>query len=159
VGRDRAGAALLNIATVSTGGQADPNPANNTARALSRVTTSARTRARLGIRTRVGPSIARPGQSVLVSATVRTLTGYPANPVRACLTIPKGLAYRASSGTRRGNVVCWTRSQVRKGFPVTVSYRAVALRAGTVTSLGTAVAGNAARVSAPATLPIIRVTG
>jgi uncharacterized repeat protein (TIGR01451 family) len=159
VGRDRAGAALLNIATVSTGGQADPNPANNTARALSRVTTSARTRARLGIRTRVGPSIARPGQSVLVSATVRTLTGYPANTVRACLTIPKGLAYRASSGTRRGNVVCWTRSQVRNGSPVTVSYRAVARRAGTVTAVGTAAAGNAVRVSAPAALPIIRVTG
>ena len=159
VGSNRAGAALLNIATVSTGGQADPTPANNTARALSRVTTSARTRARLGIRTRVSPSIARPGQLVLVSATVRTVTGYPANTVRACLTIPKGLAYRASSGTRRGNVVCWTRSQVRNGSPVTVSYRAVARRAGTVTPLGTAVAGNAARVSAPATLPIIRVTG
>jgi len=40
-----------------------------------------------------------------------------------------------------------------------VSYRARARSIGTVTALGTTVAGNAARVSALATLPIAPVTG
>ena len=159
VGKDRAGETLINTATASTGSQTDSNPANNTASARSRVTTSAATRAKLGITTRVGPATARPGQSVLVSSTVRTLSDYPANTVRICISIPKGLTYTSSSGTRRSATVCWTRTQMRKGTPVTVSYRARAKSVGTVTALGTAVAGNAARVSARATLPIPGVTG
>ena len=159
VGKDRAGETLINTATASTGSQTDSNPANNTASARSRVTTSAATRAKLGITTRVGPATARPGQSVLVSSTVRTLSDYPANTVRICISIPKGLTYTSSSGTRRSATVCWTKTQIRKGTPVTVSYRARAKSVGTVTALGTAVAGNAARVSARATLPIPGVTG
>jgi hypothetical protein len=159
VGKDRAGETLINTATASTGLQTDSNPANNTASARSRVTTSAATRAKLGITTRVGPATARPGQSVLVSSTVRTLSDYPANTVRICISIPRGLTYTSSSGTRRGATVCWTKTQIRKGTPVTVSYRARAKSVGTVTALGTAVAGNAARVSARATLPIPGVTG
>lgn len=159
VGKDRAGATLLNTATVTTGAEADPNARNNTARALSRVTVPPGTRARLAIRTRVGPAVARPGGSVLVSATVRTVSRYPANTVRICITIPRGLAYRGSTGTRRGSVVCWVRPQLRQGAPVTVRYRAVARRAGTVGVLGTAIAGNAARVSDPSSLPVLGVTG
>ena len=159
VGKDRAGETLINTATASTGLQTDSNPANNTASARTTVTTSAATRARLGITTRVGPATARPGQSVLVSSTVRTLSDYPANTVRICISIPRGLTYTSSSGTRRGATVCWTKTQIRKGTPVTVSYRARAKSVGTVTALGTAVAGNAARVSARATLPIPGVTG
>ncbi|MEI7520147.1 MAG: hypothetical protein WCK40_02250, partial [Thermoleophilia bacterium] len=159
VGKDRAGETLINTATASTGSQTDSNPANNTASARTTVTTSAATRARLGITTRVGPATARPGQSVLVSSTVRTLSDYPANTVRICISIPRGLTYTSSSGMRHGATVCWTRTQMRKGTPVTVSYRARAKSVGTVTALGTAVAGNAARVSARATLPIPGVTG
>lgn len=159
VGKDRAGATLLNTATVTTGSEADPNPRNNSARALSRVTVPSGTRARLAIRTRVGPAVARPGASVLVSATVRTVSRYPANTVRICITVPQGLAYKGSTGTRRGSVVCWVKPQVRTGTPVTVRYRAVARRAGTVSVLGTAVAGNAARVSDRSSLPVLGVTG
>lgn|GEM_PF-2012686 len=63
------------------------------------------------------------------------------------------------AGTRRGSVVCWVRAQVRTGTPVTVRYRAVARRAGTVSVLGTAVAGNAARVSDRSSLPVLGVSG
>jgi len=159
VGKDRAGETLVNTATASTGSQADSNPANNSGTATTKVSTSAATQAQLGITTRVGPGAVRPGQSVLVSSTVRTLSDYPANTVRICISIPKGLTYTSSSGTRRGSVVCWVKAQIRKGTPTTVSYRARARSIGTVTALGTAVAGNAARVSALATLPIAPVTG
>lgn len=159
VGRDRAGATLLNTAQVTTGSETDPNARNNTARARTTVTVPRGTRARLAIRTRVGPAVARPGTSVLVSATVRTVSRYPSNTVRVCLTIPRGLAYKGSTGARSGRVVCWVRPQVRAGTPVTVRYRAVARRAGTVQVLGTAVAGNAARVSDRSSLPVLGVTG
>ena len=159
VGKDRAGETLVNTATASTGSQTDSNPANNSGTATSKVSTSAATQAQLGITTRVGPGAVSPGQSVLVSSTVRTLSDYPANTVRICISIPKGLTYKSSSGTRRGSTVCWTKAQIRKGTPATVSYRATARSIGTVTALGTAVAGNAAKVSALATLPIYPVTG
>jgi uncharacterized repeat protein (TIGR01451 family) len=159
VGKDRAGATLLNVARVTTGGEVDPNTRNNTARARTVVTVPAGTRARLGIATRVNRLAARPGQPVLVSAKVATVSAYPANTVRVCLSIPRGLTYTSSSGTRVGRTVCWIKPQVRTGSPVTVSYRAVARSAGTVTPLGTAVAGNAARVSDLASLPILGVTG
>jgi uncharacterized repeat protein (TIGR01451 family) len=159
VGKDRAGETLVNTATASTGSQTDSNPANNSGTATSKVSTSAATQAQLGITTRVGPGAVSPGQSVLVSSTVRTLSDYPANTVRICISIPKGLTYKSSSGTRRGSTVCWTKTQIRKGTPSTVSYRATARSIGTVTALGTAVAGNAAKVSALATLPIYPVTG
>lgn len=159
VGRDRAGATLLNTARVATGSEVDPNAANNSASARTNVTVPRGTRARLGIRTRVGPAVARPGRAVLVSATVRTVSRYPANTVRVCLSIPRSLAYRGSTGVRRGNAVCWTRAQLRRGAPVTVRYRAVARRAGTVNVLGTAVAGNAFRVTSRSSLPVLRVTG
>ncbi len=159
VGKDRAGETLVNTATASTGSQTDSNPANNSGTATSKVSTSAATQAQLGITTRVGPGAVSPGQSVLVSSTVRTLSDYPANTVRICISIPKGLTYKSSSGTRRGSTVCWTKTQIRKGTPSTVSYRATARSIGTATALGTAVAGNAAKVSALATLPIYPVTG
>ncbi len=159
VGRDRAGALLANTARVTTGSETDPVVTNNSGTARTRVTVPSGTRARLDIRTRVGPAVARPGSSVLVSATVRTTSTYPANTVRICLTVPRNLTYRASTGTRSGSVVCWVKSQVRAGTPVTVQYRAVARRTGTVEVLGTAVAGNAARVSDRSSLPILGVTG
>ena len=159
VGRDRAGETLVNTAVASTGTQTDSNMANNRATAIVKVTTSATTQARLGIATRIGPGAVRPGQSVLVSSTVRTLSDYPANTVRICISIPKGLTYTSSSGIRRGAVVCWVKAQIRRGTPVTVSYRARARAIGTATALGSAVAGNAARVTAPASLPIFPVTG
>ena len=159
VGRDRAGALLANTARVTTGSETDPVVTNNSGTARTRVTVPGGTRARLDIRTRVGPAVARPGSSVLVSATVRTTSTYPANTVRICLTVPRNLTYRASTGTRSGSVVCWVKSQVRAGTPVTVQYRAVARRTGTVEVLGTAVAGNASRVSDRSSLPILGVTG
>ena len=159
VGSDRAGETLVNTAVASTGTQTDSNMANNRATAIVKVTTSATTQARLGIATRIGPGAVRPGQSVLVSSTVRTLSDYPANTVRICISIPKGLTYTSSSGIRRGAVVCWVKAQIRRGTPVTVSYRARARAIGTATALGSAVAGNAARVTAPASLPIFPVTG
>ncbi len=158
-GKDRAGETLVNTAVASTGTQTDSNTANNRGTATARVTTSAATTARLGITTRIGPGAVRPGQSVLVSSTVRTLSDYPANTARICISIPKGLAYKASSGVRRGSVVCWVKTQIRKGTPATVSYRATARATGTATARGSAVAGNAARVNALATLPIVPVTG
>ena len=159
VGRDRAGALLANTARVTTGSETDPVVTNNSGTARTRVTVPGGTRARLDIRTRVGPAVARPGSSVLVSATVRTTSTYPANTARICLTVPRNLTYRASTGTRSGSVVCWVKSQVRAGTPVTVQYRAVARRTGTVEVLGTAVAGNASRVSDRSSLPILGVTG
>ena len=159
VGRDRAGALLANTARVTTGSETDPVVTNNSGTARTRVTVPGGTRARLDIRTRVGPAVARPGSSVLVSATVRTTSTYPANTVRICLTVPRNLTYRASTGTRSGSVVCWVKSQVRAGTPVTVQYRAVARRTGTVEVLGTSVAGNASRVSDRSSLPILGVTG
>lgn len=159
VGKDRAGATLLNVAKVTTGSENDPNARNNIARARTTVTVPRGTRARLAITTRVNRASARPGQRVLVSARVTTRSAYPANTVRACISIPRGLAYAGSSGTRVGRTVCWVRPQVRTGASMTVSYRAVARIAGTVTPLGTAVAGNAARVTDPASLPIVGVTG
>jgi hypothetical protein len=158
VGRDRAGATLANTARVSGAGN-DVNPANDRSTVRSRVTTSRATRATLGITARIGPAVVRRGQSVVVSARVRTLSGYPANTVRTCLSIPQGIAYRSSSGTRRGNLVCWTRDQLRKGSAFTVSYRAVASRSAAVTAIGTAVAGNALPVAGRATAAPIGVTG
>ena len=159
VARDRAGALLANTATVTTGSEADPNAANNSATARTRVTVPRGTRAKLAIRTRVGPAVVRRGKRVLVSASVRTLSRYPANTVRICLSIPKALAYRSSTGTRRGNAVCWTRAQIRKSGPVTVRYRAIARRAATVRAVGNARAGNAPRVVARSAVPTPRVTG
>ena len=159
VGKDRAGATLVNTATATTGSESDPNATNNSGTARTKVTVPRGTRARLAITTRVGPAVVPRGASVLVSSTVRTVSRYPANTVRICISIPRGLAYRSSSGDRRGNSVCWTRAQVRSGAPVTVRYRATARAAGTVQVLGTAVAGNAARVSDRSSLRVPGVTG
>jgi hypothetical protein len=123
------------------------------------VTTSRATRATLAISARIRPAVVRRGQPVVVSARVRTLSRYPANTVRTCLSIPRAVAYRSSSGTRRGNRVCWTRGQLRRGSAFTVSYRAVARRSAPVTAVGTVVAGNALRVAARATAGPIGVTG
>ena len=159
VGKDRAGATLVNTATATTGSENDPNATNNTGTARTKVTVPKGTRARLAITTRVGPAVVNRGASVLVSSTVRTVSRYPANTVRICISIPRGLAYRSSTGTRRGSSVCWTRAQLRPGAPVTVRYRATARTAGTVQVVGTAVAGNAARVSDRSSLRVPGVTG
>lgn len=158
VGRDRAGATLANTARVSGAGN-DVNPANDRATVRSRVTTSRATRATLAISARIRPAVVRRGQPVVVSARVRTLSGYPANTVRTCLSVPRDIAYRSSSGTRRGNLVCWTRDQLRTGSAFTVSYRAVARRSAPVAAVGTAVAGNALPVARRATAGPIGVTG
>ncbi|MFM7551670.1 MAG: hypothetical protein ACKO7Q_02315 [Actinomycetota bacterium] len=157
VGADRSGSEIVNTATLTPGAQADRNLANNTASATVRVTVTRR--AKLSIKARATPSATYPKLRVRISATVRNVSGNAANDVRVCLSIPTGLRYASSKGTRDGTRVCFERAQLKPGRTTTVSYLATTRTPGQVRPRGTAVAGNAGWVQSRARLLVRPTSG
>jgi uncharacterized repeat protein (TIGR01451 family) len=171
VGADRAGATLVNRATLTPGAELDPNADNNTASATLRVTVP--TGSAAGLRVVVlTPKRVQQGRPVRVRVRVTNRSRNTANDVRVCVTVPTRLRYTRSNGqvirTRTTHVVrskvtgkkirvrrvhtqvCWDRPVMTRGRTLTFSYLARARTVGFATPHAYAEAGNADRVRAKA---------
>jgi uncharacterized repeat protein (TIGR01451 family) len=122
---------ITNTASAATAAR-DPQPANNTATASTAVdfpapgSTAPSTsppapppraaRARVALTKRADRTVARPGQAITYTLTVRALTATPARALRICDRLPRTLALIDAPGARRdGRALCWRVASLRRG--------------------------------------------
>jgi uncharacterized repeat protein (TIGR01451 family) len=159
VGEDRAGAVLVNDATIAPGNQKDPNHADNTGSATVKVTSTSDSKAKLAIAGTTTPTWSWIHSTVQVSFTVTNISDKPANSLQVCVTVPPGLAYVRSAGRRTGSKVCFSRSQLASQESATFTYTARGSVVGPWRARAMAAAGNASQVGAATNLGVLGPSG